>query len=389
MRVGILAGCLGRGDGGPETYERELIKALASQDRTNEYRIYAFEPEAADHLGELPENFRVRVLWPRSRWVSLAASLPAWMVGDGIDVLHACLYPPPICPAPLVFTMHDVSPITRPDFFAPSVYRRLNPLIRKGLKQARVVLCVSNDALTTTAEVTGMDTRRMRVAPHGVSAVFKPIPPASARAEIDAKLGVSGEYFLYVGKIMGRKNIVRTIEAFGKFVERTGAATKLVLAGRRLYDTSDVDQAIERLDLAGRIVEVGYVPDELLPALYAGAKAFIYATLWEGFGLPLLEAMASGTPVVASNVSSIPEISGDAALLVDPHSVDQIADAMIRLHTDRSLAKTLVAAGLERCKTFTWANTARLTIGAYELAAASGRPVDGAEAVGQAPTPLT
>ena len=147
MRVGILAGCLGRGDGGPETYERELIRAIARQDKVNEYRIYAFEPTAASCLGALPDNFRVRVLWPRNRWISLTTSLPVMMVRDSIDVLHGSLYPPPICPAPLVFTMHDVSPLTRPDFFAPEVYRRLNPLVRKGLNRARVVLCVSNDAL--------------------------------------------------------------------------------------------------------------------------------------------------------------------------------------------------------------------------------------------------
>ena len=105
MRVGILAGCLGRGDGGPETYERELIRAIARQDKVNEYRIYAFEPTAASCLGALPDNFRVRVLWPQNRWISLTASLPVMMVRDSIDVLHGSLYPPPICPAPA--RLHD------------------------------------------------------------------------------------------------------------------------------------------------------------------------------------------------------------------------------------------------------------------------------------------
>jgi len=378
MRVGILAGCLGRGDGGPETYERELIRAIARQDKVNEYRIYAFEPTAASCLGALPDNFRVRVLWPRNRWISLTASLPVMMVWDSIDVLHGSLYPPPICPAPLVFTMHDVSPLTRPDFFAPEVYRRLNPLVRKGLNRARVVLCVSNDALVSTASVAGMDTNRMRVIPHGVNSMFRPIARQSARAEGQEKLGLSEEYILYVGKIMARKNIVRTIEAYAKYIKATGAATQLVLAGKRLYDTSDVDKAIARLGLKGRVVELGYVQDELLPTLYAGASAFVYVTLWEGFGLPLLEAMACGTPVIASNVTSIPEIAGDAALLVDPYQVDQIAEAMIKIHTDGELRETLVKAGSERCRKFTWANTASLTIDAYALAAApAGRSQSG------------
>jgi glycosyltransferase involved in cell wall biosynthesis len=268
-----------------------------------------------------------------------------------------------------------VSPITRPDFFAPEVYRRLNPLVRKGLRRARVVLCVSNDALSSTAEITGMDTSRMRVVPHGVDSVFKPIAGDAARAELGDKLGLSEDYLLYVGKIMARKNIVRTIEAYAKFIAATGANTQLVLAGKRLYDTSDVDETIARLGLGGRVVELGYVPDVLLPILYAGAKAFVYATLWEGFGLPLLEAMASGAPVIASNVTSTPEIAGNAALLVDPYQVDEIAAAMIKLHTDESLRDSLVRAGFERCKAFTWDNTARLTIDAYAAATAPAHPV--------------
>jgi glycosyltransferase involved in cell wall biosynthesis len=294
------------------------------------------------------------------------------MARDSIDVLHGSLYPPPICPAPLVFTMHDVSPLTRPDFFAPEVYRRLNPLVRKGLRRARVVLCVSNDALSSTASITGMDINRMRVVPHGVDSMFRPIAKDLARAAVHQKLGLSEQYILYVGKIMARKNIVRTIEAYAKFIEATGARTHLVLAGKRLYDTSDVDKTIARLGLTGRVVELGYVPDELLPALYAGANAFVYVTLWEGFGLPLLEAMGSGTPVIASNITSIPEIAGDAALLVDPYQVEEIAEAMVKLHTDGELRETLVKAGSERCKKFTWANTASLTIDAYALAAARG-----------------
>jgi glycosyltransferase involved in cell wall biosynthesis len=375
MRVGILAGCLGRGDGGPETYERELIKGIARQDATNEYRIYAFEPTAAACLGPLPDNFRVRVLWPRNRWISLTTSLPAMMTRDGVDVLHGSLFAPPICPAPLVFTMHDASPITRPDFFAPEVYRRLNPLVRKGLRRARVVVCVSNDTLTSTAKVTGMETSRMRVVPHGVDALFKPMAGDAARAELSDKLGLSEDYFLYVGKIMARKNIVRTIEAYAKFIAATGAKAQLVLAGKRLYDNSDVDETIARLGLGGRIIELGYVPDALLPALYAEAKAFVYATLWEGFGLPILEAMASGTPVITSNITSSPEIAGDAALLVDPYQVDEIAAAMIKLHTDESFRDSLIRAGFERCKIFTWDNTARLTIDAYAAAIAPAHPV--------------
>ena len=371
MRVGILAGCLGRRDGGPETYERELIRAIAQQDKINEYHIYTFEPKASVPLGPLPENFHLRVLWPRSRWISLTASLPLMMAKDAVDVFHAPLYPPPICHVPFVFTMHDISPIARPDFFAPNVYRRLNPLVRRGLRRAQIVLCVSHDAMQATAAITGIDTKRMRVVPHGVDSSFRPMPEDQAGAVLQKGYGLTGPYMLYVGKIMARKNVTRVIEAYASYAEVTGSETRLVLAGKRLYDTSDVDEAIARLGLTEKVLELGHVSDAQLHALYAGAEMFVYATLWEGFGLPLLEAMASGTPVIASNVTSIPEIAGQAALLVDPYDVSAIANAMIQLHRDNSLRQTLIKAGLERAAQFTWLRTAELTISAYKLALTS------------------
>jgi glycosyltransferase involved in cell wall biosynthesis len=369
MRIGILAGCLGRQDGGPETYERGLIRAIAKIDRTNEYRVYSFRDAAPACLGPIPDNVVIHVLRPRSRWVSLSATMPMAILWDKLEVLHAPLYPPPVCPTRLVFTMHDISPVARPEFFTPAVYRRLNPLVRAALRRARVIICVSADAMETTVALAGVERDRIVVVPHGVDQRFRPIPRDQAQATVRDNFGLARPYLLYVGKIMARKNIVRLVEAYAQFLTATKAEIDLVLAGKRLYDTRDVDETIARLGLGSRVHELGHVSDSALPTLYAGAEIFVYATLWEGFGLPVLEAMASGTPVVASNVSSLPEVAGDAALLVNPLDVEAIAAALHRLHEDPLLRGQLVEKAIRRAGQFTWVRTASETIRAYQLAA--------------------
>lgn len=368
-RIGILAGCLGRQDGGPETYERELIRAIATTDRANEYSIYSFNGAAAACVGPLPQNMSLKVLRPRNRWISLALTAPARILSDRLKLLHAPLYPPPLCPAPLVFTMHDTSPIAHPEFFTPAIYRRLNPLVRSALRKARVVICVSRHALESTAEIVGLDRKRMVVVPHGVDPKFQREPDAQTRAAVRERLKLKRPYVLYVGKIMQRKNLVRMIEGVARLREATGADIEFVMVGKRLYDNGEIDRTIENLDMTGHVRELGHVADEDLPVLYADALIFLYVTLWEGFGLPLLEAMASGTPVITSNVSSLPEVAGDAALLVDPLAVEEITDALMRLTNDQPLRQELIARGRTRAAQFTWARTAEQTIRAYQMAA--------------------
>ena len=368
-RVGILAGCLGRQDGGPETYERELIRAIAAADRVNEYRIYCFNDAAPGVVGPPPENMTLEVLRPRNRWISLAIVAPASMLRDRVKVLHAPLYPPPLCPARLVFTMHDNSPIAHPEFFTPAVYRRLNTLVRSALRKARVVICVSQHTHDSMADLAGVDPRRIVVVPHGVDPRFLRAPSEQERALVRERFRMARPYVLYAGKLMPRKNIVRMIEGAARFLKATGADMDFVMVGKRLYDNNEIDRTIARLGIADRVRELGHVADADLPVLYSGASAFLYATLWEGFGLPVLEAMASGTPVITSNVSSLPEVAGDAALLVDPLDVEQISSALVRVHEDRTLRQQLIDRGRERAGQFTWARTAAATIRDYQMVA--------------------
>jgi glycosyltransferase involved in cell wall biosynthesis len=185
--------------------------------------------------------------------------------------------------------------------------------------------------------------------------------------------GPAPAYLLYVGTLQPRKNLSRLIEAFARLAGAPAFADvqqsdslRLVLAGRRGWLYDDLVAQVERLGLAGRVFFPGYVADADLPALYSGALAFVFPSLYEGFGLPVLEAGACGVPVITSNTSSLPEVAGDAALLVDPHDVDAIAEAMYRLVTDEALRAELVRRGFENVKRFSWEKCARETLAVLE-----------------------
>jgi len=176
---------------------------------------------------------------------------------------------------------------------------------------------------------------------------------------------------LYVGKLEARKNISRLLRAFHQFQQRTKSDLKLILAGRRFWDLDDIDRTIAELNIASSIRELGYVPDQDLRPLYSGSEFFVFPSLWEGFGFPIVEAMKSGAPVITSNISCLPEIAGDAAELVDPESVDQIADAMVKLSSDPTLCSQMIQKGLEQGQKFTWESAAQKTVAAYERTAAA------------------
>lgn len=359
----------GRQAGGPETYECSLIRALAKIDTENEYHIFSLGPESRDAIGVEQDNVHYHVMWPRTRWISLPVALPLSLLRHRLDFYHATFVPPPISPAPYVFTMHDVTPLAHPHFYEPRIQKRLAALISRGVKHSRLIVCVSQNALDTTAEWFGVSSDRMAVVHHGVDARYQPMPADEASAKL-RHYGIDRPYVLFVGKLESRKNIQRLLEAYHQFRERSGADVALVLAGRRTYEPEVIDQTLDRLGIREHVIELGYVADRDMPALYGAAELFLFATLWEGFGIPVLESMACGTPVVTSRVSCLPEITGDAALLVDPTDVGEIAEAICRVHGDESLRRTLIQRGIERASQFTWERCAEQTLDVYRRMAA-------------------
>jgi glycosyltransferase involved in cell wall biosynthesis len=372
MRIGIFVLAAGRTAGGPETYEVQLIRALAGIDSVNSYFIYCTSRDAAEAIGPLPDNFTYRVLRPAARSVSVALTLPRWMARDGVDFFHATYAPPPLPNKPFLFTLHCASNLARPDFYPTLIRWRLNALQRIGLRRAAAILCVSDFVSEHVRQHHGVAHERLSTVYNGVAPEFAPQPSNEARARILERFGIDAPYVLYVGKLQARKNVIGLIRAFARYRTLTGSAVKLVLVGKRVETSEGISEARDELGLAREVIELGYVsppsadPLSPLPHLYAAARMTVFPSFYEGFGIPVVEAMACACPVVASNVTSIPEIAGDAAMLVDPNSVEEIAAAMARIDGDPELRRELIARGFRRAGMFTWDNCARQTLAAYQ-----------------------
>lgn len=358
----------GRQAGGPETYEVEVLRALARIDSETEYFVYCTEENTPAEIGIGQDNFTFRILRPASRLLSLSLTLPVWLVRDKIDVLHATYTPPPYSTKTLVFTMHGMVNFLHPEFFDRAVVWRLNRLMKIGLKKAARVICVSAHVRDQVHTLMGVPMERLTVAYHGVSSAFSPVPKESARKYVRENLGVDTPYVLYVGKLHPCKNIPRLLESFSRFRADTKAEIKLLLVGKAT-DDEEIRRAVDEIERRRDIIWAGHRSHSELPLIYSGAEMFVFPTYFESFGLPVVEAMACGTAVVASNVASVPEITAGAAMLVDPLSVDDIAEKMARLYDSEQTRSELIARGFERAKDFTWESCARQTLETYEAVA--------------------
>ncbi len=370
MRIGLFPAMLGRRAGGPETYERELLRALAQIDTQNDYHVWFANQRAAEVAGLGHENFTSNVLWPSVRWIHMGTTLPLAARRLRVRLLHATFVPPPICPVDLAFTMHGSVTFSHPQFYQRSVLARLNPLLLRGLQRAKLTVCVSDFVKQEMMEYFDVPEDRLLTVYHGVSSRFRPDESGTAEARARANFKISGPYVLYVGKLHTNKNIVRLIEAF-HIATRGIEEIQLLLVGRMFYGSDDIERTVQRLGLAARLHRLGHLHEDCLPALYAGAQCMVFPTLWEGFGLPMVEAMACGTPLIASNIACVPEITGAAALLVDPFSVEAIADAIQRVLSSAALRADLRRRGLARAAHFNWEQTARQTLQCYERVAAA------------------
>lgn len=271
-----------------------------------------------------------------------------------------------------VVTIHDVMAIRFPEMFRPW-YRHYARMVLPHLaRRARGVITGSAAAKSEIVEWLRVPAERVHVIPYGVDEVFRPVAPDDPRASaVRRRYGLPSAFILAVGSIEPRKNLPRLLEAVHQLrAERGGVDIALVHAGPEGWQPETARRAVQRLGLSEVTRFLGYVPLEDLAILYSLARVFAYPSLWEGFGMPVLEAMACACPVVTSNVSSLPEVAGDAAVQVNPASTDDLARGIASVLDDEALRKRLVARGVERASRFTWARAARETIGVYEAALA-------------------
>jgi glycosyltransferase involved in cell wall biosynthesis len=352
---------------GVSHYIEQLLQHLARVDQTNQYTIFTTRGLDAAALG-LPPHFTIQpsrfpTINPRVRipWEQFLA--PLILRQQRADLFHGTLNVVPLaCPVPSVVTIHDLAFIRFPYTFRSYNRTYLDLATRVSVRRATRILAVSEHTRREVVGLLGVPAERVVVTPNAARVHFHP-PAAEALAAFRTRHSLPEQFVLYVGTLEPRKNLTTLLDAYAQ-IARQSAVPLLVGGGKGwMYDA--VFARLEALGLRDRVHFVGYLDEEELPLWYAAARLFVFPSLYEGFGMPPLEAMACGTPVVTSNSSSLPEVVGDAGLMVAPMDVDALADAIMRLLSDEALHADLRERGLRRAQQFAWHTTAERTRDAY------------------------
>lgn len=350
---------------GVERYAAELIKNLAKLDAKNQYVLY-FRTKPEEWFLKLPENFKCKVIPFPKFWTQLRLS---WeMIFHPVDILLILASVLPIIhPKKSIFTCHDLAYEMFPDAFPGFMRNYLVWSTRFAVRNAKKILAVSEATKKDLVKIYDAEEDNIAVSHLGYdNSEFYPRKYEEVQPVLDRYGLVYQKYALFVGTIQPRKNLEKLIEAWQKIKKENRLEEKLVIAGGRGWMWEPILKKIKTAGIDGSVVYLDYLDKKDLPFVYCGAKLLTLPALYEGFGLPPLEAMASGVPVVVSNVSSLPEVAGDAGVLIDPNSVDSIAEGLLKVLTDRNLRDGMVAKGLARAKIFTWENTARRTLEVFE-----------------------
>jgi glycosyltransferase involved in cell wall biosynthesis len=371
LHIAIDAHSVGAQLAGNETYAVNLIEALAEIDQTNQYTLYVTKRNAIDRFDNRWPNFKVKQTLPHTPLVRIPLTLSAELRRHPVDVLHVQYTAPPFPPCPVVATIHDLSFEHLPETFNRRSRTQLQLTVRHTARRATLILTLSEFSRRDVIETYDIDPGHVLVTPAAAPPAFGPVTNATELRRIRTTYGIEREYILSLGSIQPRKNLIRLIEAYSylRQVRPDLKLPQLVLAGKRGWLDRDIFRAAEQSELSKDILFVGYVPESDLSALYSGAICFVYPSYFEGFGLPAVEAMQCGAPVIAGNRTSLPEVLDGAGLLVDPFNEKEIALALARVIEKPDYRDELRVKGLERAKTFNWKTTAQLTLRAYQRAA--------------------
>jgi glycosyltransferase involved in cell wall biosynthesis len=371
LHIAIDAHSVGAQLAGNESYAVNLIEALAEIDQTNLYTLYVTKRAAIDRFANRWSNFKVRQTLPHTPLVRIPLTLSAELRRHPVDVLHVQFTAPPFAPCPVVTTIHDLSFEHLPETFKRRSRAQLRLTVRRTARKAALILTLSEFSRQDIIETYAVDPERVLVTPAAAPTHFKPVDDETELKKIRERYGIGANYLLSLGSIQPRKNLTRLIEAYSRLRAARSASRlpQLVIAGKRGWLDHEVFRAGQQDGLNKSVKFIGYVPEEDLPALYSGAMCFVYPSYFEGFGLPVLEAMQCGAPVIAGNQTSLPEVAGAAALLFDPFDTKALGETLARVIDHPDYRAELRIKGLKRAAEFSWIATARLTLRAYERAA--------------------
>lgn len=370
IRIAIDCRTLGRKRTGDEVYVRNLVLNLMKIDKVNQYfLLFDREIQAGELCFEVSSNFHVTAITPGGKFLWTMYYLPKWIKANKIDVLHVQYITPFWLPqgTKLVTTIHDVSWKFYPQYIKKSDLFFLNTLIPVSLKKADKIITVSETSKKDIVRIYGLPEEKVAAIYNGVGDNFKSyVNSAGEEERVKKKYNLPDNFILYLGTLQPRKNVPSLLEAFYLWDKEYAGQARLVIGGGKSYNYDNrIDGLINEHNLKNKITLTGYIEDSDLPAIYKLAKAFVFPSLYEGFGIPVIEAMAVGTPVIVSDQSCLPEVAGEAGLVVDPGDKKKFAEAIHRIMTDEKLRGELAGKGRERAAEFNWEETAKKTLKIY------------------------
>lgn len=376
LRIGVNSlFLLPTGAGGTWTYLRNLMHELPALDESIEYLLFTncenrgmLDTRDAPNVREIP--CPVRGSSRLSRLSYMYGYLPIQARRAGIDLLFSpALTAPPRFGYASALTIHDVQHEDLPENFPPFERLIFARLFRRSARTAAQILTVSEHAKQRITAVYGVPPARITVTYEAADPIFFVRVSPETVERVRQRYGLGARYILAVGQLHPHKNLGLLLDAYATLRGTTTMPVRLALVGLPRSAGEELRERIRALGIEGEIIMTGWVPDEDLPALYQGAAAFVMPSRYEGFGLPVLEAMASGVPVVTTTATSLPEVAGDAALLVDPDDVAGMAEALGRVLGDEGLRAELIGRGTKRARQFTWRTTAVATLAAFHRTA--------------------
>lgn len=359
--------------GGIGRLTRDLITALAHLDTETDYRLFVSGAKKIDLPPPPAPNFqwkttRINPKWLARIWHRTGLPLPVETFVGGVDLFHATDFtlPPSLSNTKTIVTVHDMSYVRVPDAASPKLKAYLDSVVPRSARRASHVIADSQATKDDLMEFYKLPDEKISVLLSGIDKRYQKITNDVSLMTIRSIYNIPSQPYLFtIGTIQPRKNYSRVIRAL-KIIRDRGSDLHLVIAGGKGWLEDEMYETLAETGMQDVVHLIGFAEDDHIAGLYSGAECTVIPSLYEGFGFPVLESMACGTPVVTSNVSSLPEVAGDAAIMVDPYDVEAIADAIERILDDTELRQILIQRGFEQSKKFTWENSARQLQKIYE-----------------------